>query len=140
MDISQIPKTFWHAVSLSILVLTFAFVGIAWRSTSLTIEIANTKIGVSQAASQSAAAGAALRQMSAELRNEHEKMAQLKEELMEMTAEKGSARPGAPSQQTLNSLDRVFEQAKLNDTERLKRLDDIQKALDEAQTRLRTIQ
>ena len=49
MDISNIPKTFWHALSVAVLALTFGLVAIAWRSQSVTIEIANTKVALSKA-------------------------------------------------------------------------------------------
>ena len=48
MDIAGIPKTFWHAVSVSILALTFGLLLIAYRSANVTIEIANTKIVLSK--------------------------------------------------------------------------------------------
>ena len=49
MDVAGIPKTFWHAVSVSILALTFGLLLIAYRSATVTIEIANTKIVLSKA-------------------------------------------------------------------------------------------
>lgn len=60
MDISQIPRTFWHAISLAILLLTIGFLVIAYKSTSISIQIANTKIALSQAAAQVKEASAEL--------------------------------------------------------------------------------
>jgi hypothetical protein len=49
MDLSSIPRTFWHAASIAILVVTCGLVVIAYRSTSVSIEIAHTKIDLSHA-------------------------------------------------------------------------------------------
>lgn len=44
MDISNIPKFFWYAVSLSILIATSGLTYVAYRSTSVSIEIEGAKI------------------------------------------------------------------------------------------------
>lgn len=49
MDISSIPKTFWHALSLSLLIATGGLVYIAYQSSTVSIEIANAKIQLSSA-------------------------------------------------------------------------------------------
>jgi hypothetical protein len=49
MDISNIPKTFWHSLSLSIVFLTFGFLFLAYKSASVSIETANMKITLHQA-------------------------------------------------------------------------------------------
>lgn len=49
MDISNIPKTFWHSLSLSIVLLTLGFLFMAYKSASVSIETANMKITLHQA-------------------------------------------------------------------------------------------
>ncbi len=49
MDISAIPRSFWHALSLSLLIATCGLVYIAYRSSTVSIEIANAKIQLSSA-------------------------------------------------------------------------------------------
>ncbi len=51
MDTSNIPSTFWHALSFCMIVATIGFVYIAYRSTSVSIEIADTKITLNSALS-----------------------------------------------------------------------------------------
>ncbi len=60
MDIVNIPKSFWHAVSISLVSLTFGFLFIAYRSSTISIEIANTKIALTQAAANVERASSAL--------------------------------------------------------------------------------
>ena len=47
MDIQQIPKTFWHAVSLAVIVVSCGLTFIAYQASSVSIEIANAKITLS---------------------------------------------------------------------------------------------
>ena len=49
MDISSIPKFFWYCCGFAILVATFGLTYIAYRSSEVSIEIANTKIQLSGA-------------------------------------------------------------------------------------------
>jgi hypothetical protein len=49
MELSQVPKTFWHALSFCMVVATLGFVFIAYRASSVSIEIANAKINLSSA-------------------------------------------------------------------------------------------
>ena len=49
MDVSNVPRTFWHAISLSIIFLTGGFLFIAYKSANVSIEIANTKINLTKA-------------------------------------------------------------------------------------------
>jgi hypothetical protein len=52
MDLSHIPKTFWHALSLAILAATLGLVIVAYRSSAVSIEVANTKISLSGVVSE----------------------------------------------------------------------------------------
>jgi len=52
MDISYIPKSFWHALSFCMIIATLGFLYIAYVSGSVSIEIANAKIELSSAISQ----------------------------------------------------------------------------------------
>lgn len=47
MDIQHIPKTFWHALSIAVLVVSAGLTYIAYRSSTVTIELANAKINLS---------------------------------------------------------------------------------------------
>lgn len=67
METSQIPKTFWYTLSISILASTVVLLYIALRSTNISIEIANTKIVLNRAIS--------------ELEEQHEALIEAKEEL-----------------------------------------------------------
>ena len=51
MDISNIPKSFWHALSFCMIVATLGITFIAYRSSSVSLEIANAKITLSSALS-----------------------------------------------------------------------------------------
>lgn len=52
MDLSQIPKVFWHALSFSVVALTLGLLVFGYRSSTISIEIANTKIGLNQAVNE----------------------------------------------------------------------------------------
>lgn len=52
MEVSQIPKSFWHAASFCMVVATLGLLYIAYSSSSVSIEIANAKIELSSALSQ----------------------------------------------------------------------------------------
>jgi hypothetical protein len=87
MDISNIPKTFWYSVSFCIIFLTISFVVIAWKSTSLTIEIANTKIGLSQAATRTEVVNEQLRGIAEELDDERKELQSLREEVIQLVSQ-----------------------------------------------------
>jgi hypothetical protein len=86
MDISNIPKTFWYSASFCIVFLTISFVAIAWKSTSLTIEIANAKIGLSQAATRTEVVNERLRQYTEELDKERNQLESLRAEILELAS------------------------------------------------------
>ncbi|MFC1891590.1 hypothetical protein ACFLZT_04290 [Thermodesulfobacteriota bacterium] len=56
MDIQHIPKTFWHALSLAILIATVGLTYVAYRSSTVSIELANAKINLSSEVASSAIA------------------------------------------------------------------------------------
>ncbi len=90
MDISNIPKTFWYSASFCIVLLTISFVVIAWKSTSLTIEIANAKIGLSQAATRTEVVNEQLRQYTEELNEERNQLESLRAEILELASHAGT--------------------------------------------------
>ncbi len=51
MDISHIPRSFWHAISLCMVSTTFGLLYIAYKSSTVSLEIANAKINLSSAIS-----------------------------------------------------------------------------------------
>lgn len=74
MDISNIPKTFWHALSLSVVLLTGGFLVLAYQSASVSIEMANTKITLYQAAEEAKA-------ISNEIEREYEQLEELQNQI-----------------------------------------------------------
>lgn len=90
MDISNIPKPFWYSVSFCIVFLTISFVVIAWKSTSLTIEIANAKVSLSQAATRTEIANKQLRNVAEELYEERAQLESLREEILQLASHAGS--------------------------------------------------
>jgi chromosome segregation ATPase len=52
IELNQIPRTFWNSVSFAVVALTIGLLVFGYRSTSISIEIANTKIGLSQAVTE----------------------------------------------------------------------------------------
>lgn len=88
MDISNIPKPFWYSVSFCIVFLTISFVVIAWKSTSLTIEIANAKVSLSQAATE--IANKQLRNVAEELDEGRAQLESLRKEILQLASHAGS--------------------------------------------------
>lgn len=74
MDISSIPKTFWHSISLAILTGTAGMVMIAYQSSSVSIEIANAKIQLSSAITET-------KDIKSDLQIENDKLRQATERL-----------------------------------------------------------
>ena len=52
MDISHIPKFFWYAIGISILVVSIGFTLISWQATSVSVEISAIKIQLERFKSQ----------------------------------------------------------------------------------------
>jgi len=93
MDISTIPRTFWHALSLSVLVATGGLVFIAYQSSSVSIEIANAKIQLSSAISET-------KGIKSDLEIENERLRQAAEELrarIQSMDRLASSNPGEPA-------------------------------------------
>jgi len=74
MDISTIPRTFWHAISVSVLTATGGLVFIAYQSSTVSIEIANAKIQLSSAITET-------KGIKSDLEMENERLRQAAEEL-----------------------------------------------------------
>ncbi len=60
MDTSNVPKTFWYSLSFCMVAGTIGLLFIAYRASSVSIEIANTKIELLSAVSQTKEIKAAL--------------------------------------------------------------------------------
>ncbi len=61
MDLQHIPRTFWHSLSIAVVVISVGLTYIAYRSSSVSIELANAKINLSsEVASSTIALNAAL--------------------------------------------------------------------------------
>lgn len=119
MDLTHIPKSFWHALSISIVALTFGFLIIAYRSSTISIEVANTKIALTKAASDVEKTALAL-QVKAKAVTESQR------ELL-------SSRTGTPLSDSTPTRDcsDLSPEAKL-DCERLKALEKLQGQLEQA--------
>ena len=52
MDSANIPKSFWHALSFCMISATLGLISIAYRASSVSIEIADAKINLSSAISE----------------------------------------------------------------------------------------
>lgn len=74
MTSSNIPRFFWISLSFCMIVATLGLLGIAWQSTSVSIEIANAKINLSRAISE-------VRQIKDELEMEQDRLIEEKEAL-----------------------------------------------------------
>ena len=71
MDISNIPKTFWHSISIAILIATIGLTIISYKSASVSIEIASTKISLLSAIEKTEKLNESLRHNNAKLKNEY---------------------------------------------------------------------
>jgi hypothetical protein len=79
MNLEAIPKFFWYALSVCALIATMGLVVIAWRSASVSIEIANAKISLSSAVEQTD-------QIKRELQAENERLRNAARELEQKVA------------------------------------------------------
>ena len=70
MDISNIPKTFWHSLSIAILIATIGLTIISYKSDSVSIEIASTKISLLSAIEETEKLNGRLRENNTKLKNE----------------------------------------------------------------------
>lgn len=80
MDTNNIPKAFWYALSLCMLAATFGLLFIAYRSTTVSIEIANTKIELSSALSET-------KEIKSELEQENQRLKAASAELRKKVTE-----------------------------------------------------
>jgi len=74
VDISNIPKTFWHSISIAILIATIGLTIISYKSASVSIEIANTKISLLSAIAETEKLNESLRMKNNKLKNEYNQM------------------------------------------------------------------
>ncbi|HAE88225.1 TPA: hypothetical protein DCG86_09430 [Candidatus Marinimicrobia bacterium] len=77
MTPTNIPRFFWISLSFCMIVATLGLLGIAWQSTSISIEIANAKINLSKAISE-------VRQIKNELETEQERLMEEKRALNDL--------------------------------------------------------
>jgi len=102
LDTTQIPKSFWHAVSFCMVIVTIGVLVIAYKSSSVSIEIANARIDLTSAIS-------ATRGIKSDLENENERLkranADIKKELKRTSMElvKIIQNPNVEIQTILNS-------------------------------------
>ena len=129
MDIQQIPKTFWHALSLAVIVVSCGLTYIAYKSSSVSIEIANAKINLSSemATSQVALKSALDQAWQAKLEVE-QKYAELQQQYKELqqiigqagkksTPDRNSGNQDALEQLKQKSLPAVSDQLLFKDFE-----------------------
>jgi hypothetical protein len=81
MDLSPIPKTFWHALSAAILVVSIGLIVIAYRSQTVTIEFANTTIALSTLATRTEDTLVETEKVTASLAAEARRVKESKEQL-----------------------------------------------------------
>lgn len=74
MDISNIPRTFWHALSICMLVATFGLIMIAYQASTVSIEIADAKISLSSAI-------ATAKDIKSDLEKENERLMKVNDDL-----------------------------------------------------------
>ncbi|HIJ79222.1 MAG: hypothetical protein OEY01_09415 [Desulfobulbaceae bacterium] len=81
MDIQQIPKTFWHSLSIALLVVSTGLTYVAYKSSTVSIEFANAKINFSsEIASSTIALNTALEEAQKAKTDTETKYAQLQEQ------------------------------------------------------------
>jgi len=76
MDVSQIPKSFWHSLSFCMVVATLGLLFIAYKASSVSIEIANTKIELSSALTKT-------KEIKSELEKENDRLKNVSSKLEE---------------------------------------------------------
>ena len=103
MDMANIPRTFWHALSFCMVAATLGLLYIAQSSSSVSIEIANAKIELSSAISQ-------VKDIKSDLQAENTRLAEanlLLQEKIKKWEDAAKLNPGATSLEDLN-LDEVL--------------------------------
>ncbi|SRR6266571_884940 len=74
MDLARIPNSFWNSLSFAVVALTIGLLVFGYRSTTISIEIADTKIGLNQSVND-------MERINAELQQKAESLQQAKAEL-----------------------------------------------------------
>ncbi len=87
MDLNAIPKTFWHSISLAILVTTFGLVLIAYRSGEVSIDFASKTVQISNAQADLYNTLDKVKVAAAELQTRNDLLEQQKEELEKRVSE-----------------------------------------------------
>ncbi|HQT27183.1 MAG TPA: hypothetical protein PLK99_11425 [Burkholderiales bacterium] len=85
METSNIPGTFWHAPSICMIVATLGLVFIAYRSSSVSIEIADAKISLNSALSTA-------KDIRSDLEKENESLKAANQALKAKLAESGTTK------------------------------------------------
>ncbi len=67
MDISGIPKSFWHSVSFSIVAVTMGLLYLGWHAQNVRLEFSNTKLELNSAVSE-------VEEINRELQREYERL------------------------------------------------------------------
>jgi len=81
MDLNAIPKTFWHSISLAILVATLGLVWVAYRSGEVSIDFASKTVQISNAKADLAGALAKVETVAHTLEAENEALRTENEQL-----------------------------------------------------------
>lgn len=130
MDISNIPKFFWYSVSISILIATLGLTTIAYRSANVSLEIANTKINLVSAITDT-------EQLLSTVRKENERLKITNDDLQEKMKklQKLTGQPSSPEKS------QTIEKSKFYDKELFiipqKSFDDIEKNLKALKSQVR---
>lgn len=108
MDSANIPKSFWHALSFCMISATLGLISIAYRASSVSIEIADAKINLSSAISE-------VKDIKNELEQENKNLRRANQELQAKLKEADPvvrALPDSPQRrditQFLNSLPNAY--------------------------------
>ncbi len=93
MDLSKanIPAFFWYAIGVALLSATLGVLAIAYRSSSVSIEIADAKISLSGAISETEDLARKLEKENAELRHAREEVEKKVKELQAIVDARGPA-------------------------------------------------
>lgn len=121
MDTSTVPKTFWHALSFCMVVATLGLISIAYRASSVSIEIADAKINLSSALTT-------VKDIKGELERENERLKKANEELQAKVASLDKAKNGEGpvaglSPSAAMSFKKLIEPAKTLDKKSFEQLD-----------------
>lgn len=124
METSNIPRFFWISLSFCMVVATLGVLGIAWQSTSISIEVANTKINMSTALSD-------MRDIKNELELENEKLLNEKKSLRDLLHDLETAyqAPNNEPEEILQSYFMTHQSSSNVEEHRQKRLETLDKQI-----------